>query len=419
MENMRKMVRCKVCGAVFEEGAATCPVCGVGPENFEPVGDVVAYRDNTEDMYLILGGGVAAVGAAEAIRARDRTGSVVLLTEEAFLPYNRPMLTKKLQEGGVPDLINAADWYEENNIQIYTGMRAASIDPENREVSLENGNAFHYDKLIYALGAESFVPPIPGADLPHCVSVRRIEDVQRVETLLPEAKTAAVVGGGVLGLEAAWALRQRGLAVTVLEAGSRLMPRQLDEAASQLLLEAAGASGVEIVLNAQTQQVEPGRVALASGREIPADLVLFSCGVRANVEVARTAGIEIGRAVKVDAGMRTSLPGIYACGDCAEWNGTNLALWAEAEEQGRVAGANASGEDETFQPKAYPVLFRGFGTMLFSCGRITEDRAQDREATFFFEEDKLVGAIVVGNFRRMKAVMDWVARGVARKEVMP
>jgi NAD(P)H-nitrite reductase large subunit len=230
---------------------------------------------------------------------------------------------------------------------------------------LEDGATFRYDKCVYAMGAECFVPPIPGANGENCACIRRLTDVERVEKMLATGKSAAVIGGGVLGLESAWALKKRGLEVTVIEVEERLMPRQLDEDVSRKLQQAAESSGVHILTGAKTARITPESVVLADGTAVPADIVILSCGIRANAAVAKDAGLEVARAVVVDEFMRTSDENVFACGDCAEFHGVDMGLWPEAAEQGRIAGANASGDDLRYEPERYPVSFMGFGIRIF------------------------------------------------------
>ncbi|NLD59250.1 MAG: FAD-dependent oxidoreductase [Clostridiales bacterium] len=362
----RKFFRCTACGAVFDGDVDICPVCGAGSERFEEVDPgKVAYRNNTGDMYLILGGGVAAVSAAEAIRARDNTGNIAILTDEPAAPYNRPMLTKRLSDKSPPMFVRKPEWYPANRVQLYTGMRIRSLDAPSRHVVLDDGTTFRYDKCVYAMGAECFVPPIPGADGANCATIRRLADVERIERMLATAKTAAVIGGGVLGLESAWALRKRGLGVAVIEVEERLMPRQLDEDASRRLKKAAEESGVRILTGAKTAEITPESVLLADGTAVPADIAILSCGIRANAAVAKDAELGVARAVVVDEFMRTSDESVFACGDCAEFKGVDMGLWPEAAEQGRIAGANASGDDLRYAPERYPVSFIGFGIRIF------------------------------------------------------
>lgn len=225
-ETKKKLVKCLVCGAVFEDGVSVCPVCGVGPENFVPfTEEEKSFHRDTEEIFLILGGGAAGLNAAEAIRERNSTASIVMATNEEILPYSRPMLTKSMlgENNREQLLVHDAPWYEENRILTLTGKTAERIDPEAREVTFSDGIRLKYDKLVYALGSECFIPPIPGHEKPQVIAIRRITDTEKVGALLPQTKHAVVIGGGVLGLEAAWELKKAGLEVTVLELAPQLM----------------------------------------------------------------------------------------------------------------------------------------------------------------------------------------------------
>lgn len=410
MADKKRMLRCVVCGAIFPEGTEICPVCGMGPESFVPVDmEEITFRNNTENLYLILGGGVAALSAAEAIRARDNTGYIVMLTDEAFYPYNRPMLTKAFPAEDADALrIHPQSWYEENRIQLYTDMKIRALDTATREVFLENGMTFHYNRLIYALGARCFVPPVPGAQLAMCETIRSLADVRRIAGETADVRDAVVVGGGVLGLEAAWALKRAGLSVTVVEFADRLMPRQLDERASQWLEDRVEAQGVRIRTAAKTERIlgdaRVEGVRLADGATLDAQLVIFSTGVRANAELAREAGIAVDRAVIVDEKMRTSARNVFACGDCAEFEKTNLALWSEAEAQGRVAGANASDDDISYVPSPCPVALHAFEVGLYATGSMDgerEERTFGESVEILYRRDgRLVGCILLGDTSR-------------------
>jgi len=419
MADNRKMVRCIICGAVFPEGAQTCPVCGVGPENFVPVEmSQIAYRNNTENIYLVLGGGAAAVSAAEAIRARDNTGSVVMLCEENVSPYNRPMLTKAFPIAQASSIqMHEAAWYQENQVQLYTGMKIVAINPEDKEVLLANGMTFHYDRLIYALGAHSFVPPVPGCDTPGCETIRTVSDVQKIARTLPEIAKAVVIGGGVLGLEAAWLLKKAGADVTVVEAAERLMPRQLDGQASSWLKDSVEAHGVRVLTGAKTEKIDGDghvtAVRLSDGTSLPCEMVLFSTGVRPNCEIAKDAGIAVNRAVVVDENMQTSVKDIFACGDCAEFAGVNLCLWSEAEDQGRIAGANASGDFLKYVPKPCPVSMHAFDVGLYAAGSMDGQREQTASGEnleiLYRNGQTLTGCILLGDTSRAAALTEKIA----------
>lgn len=314
--------------------------------------------------YFILGGGAAALEAAKAIREKDPSGLIVLLTDEPALPYMRPALTKQLlADVSAQDIqLETPAWYDApgRDILVLMGRTVSCIDPENKTVSLADGLVFPYDKLIYALGARCFVPPFEGSDRQNVIAVRTAEDARRVRQIAKTAKSAVVIGGGVLGLEAAWGLHQAGMAVSVVEFDARVMARQVDEDTSERIARAMKDGGVKLYTCASTAKVDDAGLHLTDGRLLPADLVIVSAGVRANAEIAAAAGIRVDRKILVDEHMATSMPDVYAAGDCAVC-GVSYALWDEACEMGRVAGINAAGGDAVYTPVARPVHFVGFG----------------------------------------------------------
>ena len=411
----RTLVKCLVCGAIFDSSLEECPVCGVGPENFVPAGDAGSgYQKDTDRSYLILGGGVAGLEAARAIRERDKTGRITIISGEEHLPYNRPMLTKALLSDFSDNqmAVEQASWFTENEIRFIPGTFVESIDPAQKFVKA-GGAVYAYDKLIYALGSYCFVPPFKGAELDKVVAIRTIEDAARIKNMIPNIRTAAVIGGGVLGLEAAWALRRAKLEVTVIEGAPALMARQLNPAASALLKTIAEDAGIKVYTAASTAEINAEGVLLADGTLIPAELVIVSTGVRSNLGPAQTAGLEIGRSIKVNDHMETSLPDIYAAGDCAEYNGINYALWSQSVEQGKTAGANAAGDDVAYETVDGALAYNGMNTSLFAIGDNGNDPAKlykTVETTdlrrrhyekYTFDKNRLVGVILVGDTSRL------------------
>ncbi len=356
--------------------------------------------------YFILGGGVAALSAAKAIRETDPAGLIVLLSNEESLPYARPMLTKMLLKNTTAaDLaIETAAWYDAPGRDIITlnGRTVETIDTEKKTVTLADGLVFPYDKLVYALGARCFVPPFKGNDRKNVIAIRSMQDVEKVRAIAKTAKTAAVIGGGVLGLEAASALNEGGLQVTVLEHGGQLMARQIDDEASAYLTDAMAKAGVTLLTHADTAEVTEEGVELQDGRFVPAELVIVSTGVRANQEVAVAAGINADRKIIVDDHMRTSAPDVYAAGDCAVY-GMSYALYSEASEMGRVAGVNATGGDAAYKVVPRALIFHGFGTELYAIGDVGRDPKKTYEvgsmsnARYYSVDGKVVGVMLVEN----------------------
>lgn len=423
------LVKCLVCGEIFDSSLEICPVCGVGKENFVPVeSETTAYRKDTSNLYAILGNGAAGFNAAKAIRERDKTGGVYIISNEEYPSYNRPMLTKSLVAGLDAEqiAIQDASWYEENNVVQILGRQVTSIDTEEKEILTEDGAKFKYTKLIYALGSECFIPPITGADKPEVVAIRKLSDTQKVTELLEKTKEAVVIGGGVLGLEAAWELKKAHCKVTVLELAPRLMGRQLDAGAGEMLKSIGEGQGIAIHTGVQISAIEGEEhvtgVRLGDGTVIPAQLVIVSCGVRSNIQIAKEAGAAVDRAVIVDSHMASSVPDIYACGDCAQYEGINYAIWPQAVEQGKTAGANAAGEELSYTTVPAALTFHGMNTALFSIGdnggnpdlvyRTVEfkDMSRKQYEKYYFRNNRLCGVILIGDVSRMGEMTEAVER---------
>ena len=433
----RTLVKCLVCGAVFDSSIDICPVCGVGPENFVEVeAEENEFSNDTKNFYIILGNGAAGHYAAEAIRKRDRTGTITMISNEPYRTYNRPMLTKSIMAGLNEEQIAVEDasWYEENHIYQILGHEVVKIDPEAKEVHLDDGSKYHYTKLIYALGSECFIPPIKGADKDGVIAIRRLSDTKKVAEKLKETKHAVVIGGGVLGLEAAWELKKSRCEVTVLELAPVLMGRQLDKTAGEMLKKISEGQGIQIHTGVQIEAIEGGEkaegVRLADGTVIPAELVIVSCGVRANTVLAKEAGIETDRAVIVNEKMETNIPDIYACGDCAQCEGINYAIWPQAVEEGKTAGAQAAGDDNTYSTVPAALSFHGMNTALFAAGdngqnpdliyKTVEykDEGKKQYQKYYFLNNRLCGVILIGDTSRMAEMTEALEHHRQYKEII-
>ncbi len=434
----RKLVRCLVCGEIFDASLDICPVCGVGREHFVPVQEEeneCICRNDTENQYVILGNGAAGFYAAGEIRRRDQTGSVVMISEEPYLSYNRPMLTKALISGLTEEQIAIADksWYEERRIQLELGKKVTCIDPIQKKVELADGTKYNYTKLIYALGSSCFIPPISGSGLPEVVAIRSLSDVQKTEALMKKARHAVVIGGGVLGLEAAWELKKAGLSVTVLEAAPVLMGRQLDEAAGEWLRQEVKKSGIEIRTGAGISSIDGDGhvkgVTLNDGEHFPAELVIISAGVRANTALAGQAGLETGKGIVVNSRMETNLEDIYACGDCTDYQGLNYGVWSQAVEQGKTAGSNAAGDRREYEPSEPALTFYGMNTALYAAGdngrnqnllyKTVEykDMGKNQYRKLYFLNNRLCGVILLGDLSAMAELTEQLKRHVSYEEM--
>lgn len=406
--------RCLVCGHIHvgSEPPAVCPACGVGAENFVRESMEDEFLNDTQDKFVIIGGGIAALSAAQAIRKRNRTSQIVMLSEEEYRPYYRPALSDLLSED-LPDnrlYVFDQEWYTENNVELRTGIRVVRIEPDRQVVKTERDESIPYTKLIVATGARSNIPPFKGAENQGVYALRSLKDALQLKAAIKQAGKAVVIGGGVLGLEAVWEMISSGLEAAVIEHNQRIMPRQLDEPASLRLQQLMENKGVKLYLGVDTEEIigdgKVRGVRLSSGEVLPADLVLLSTGVKPNIELARDAGLEVAQGVMVDSSMRTSLPNIYAAGDGAQFGERLVGLWPVSLEMGRVAGAAAAGDWVEYKAPLLSTMLVAFDMEIFSIGevnlpseecRIVEvnDPLENFFKRSYFKEGVLVGEIII------------------------
>jgi nitrite reductase (NADH) large subunit len=296
--------------------------------------------------FVIVGGGAAGIAAAQKLRSLAPASSITLLEAETVPHYLRPGLIEVL--AGKKEFFEitpySRDWFEKRGIDYRLGEAAVSLDPARREVFLSSGKAIHYDRLLLALGAEPIRPGIPGVDIPGVFTLRTAADVERIRTWAAGRKRGVVLGGGWLGLEAAYALRNLLEEVFVLDRGPWPLPRQLDREGGQVLTSLLRDKGLEILGETEASEIrgesEVREVVLSSGKRIPADLVLIAIGVRPRIGLAQDAGIGTNRGIVVNDFLETSAPDIYAAGDVAEWQGRLYGIIPAAREQGSIAAQN-------------------------------------------------------------------------------
>lgn len=405
--------KCLICGYEHtgEEAPDICPACGVGKENFVPVIAEDEFFNDTMEKFVIIGSGIAALSAAEAIRKRNRTGEITMLTEEKYLPYFRPALSDFLSEELSDErlYVRPASWYEEEKISVKTSSKVTVIDPTAKAVKTDQEEC-KYDKLIIANGARSNIPPIPGADKSGVFALRSMEDAIALKAAIKTANKAIVIGGGVLGLEAVWEMVSSGLQVSVVEFNERLMPRQLDASSSLRLQEIILSQGVELLLGEATEEIagneRAAAVKLKSGKVLEADLILLSTGVKPNVELALDAGLEIKQGIAVDSQMRTNITDIYAAGDSAQFGERMIGLWPVSTEMGKIAGAAAAGDWIEYTPPVITTMLAAFNQEIFSMGDVNVNPDECRvieindpqEGYFkksFVKDGILVGEVII------------------------
>lgn len=408
-----KKWKCLICGYIHlgAEAPDICPVCGAGKENFVLETAEDKFTKDTAEKFVIIGSGIAALSAAEAIRQRNRTGEIIMLTEEEYLPYFRPALSDFLSEDLSDErlYVHPASWYEEQRILVQTGCPVTRIEPHDKSI-IAGGETCKYDKLIVANGARSNVPPLPGADKAGVYTLRNMQDAVKLKAAIKAARKAIVIGGGVLGLEAVWEMISSGLQVTVIEHNDRLMPRQLDASSSLRLQQIISSRGVELLLGEATEEIigqeEASAVKLKSGNIIEGDLILLSTGVKPNLELAVEAGLAIKQGIAVDSQMRTNVADIYAAGDSAQYGDRMIGLWPVSSAMGKIAGAAAAGDQAAYSPPAITTMLAAFGREIFSMGdvnidpdkcRIIEitDPPEDYYKKSYVKDGVLVGEIII------------------------
>lgn len=423
-EEAPKRWKCTVCGYIHEgeEPPQECPVCGAPPAQFElvaetPEGDFTGQAGRV----VILGGGIAAVSAAEAVHQADPEARIVLVSAEERLPYYRlnltPFLAGQVEEADLT--LHPESWYEENGIELLREVAAEAIDTDKREVRLSKGEPLSYDALVLAVGAHPFVPPVSGAEGEAVNVYRTVADAKRVLDAASAGKSLVIVGGGLLGLEAAGGVIKRGGSATVIEVNDWLMPRQLNEDAARMLEEAVRGAGVELKLGAKLAAIEGHTVKLESGEELTADMVVFSAGIRPNVSLAEDAGIRVERGVVVDDQLQTSAQGVFAAGDVAEHNGVLYGIWTAAQLQGMIAGVNAAGGSHSFAGMPPSTRLKVLDTDVVSIGKVeAEDGDQEsiskdsgRYLRFLHRDGRLLGAVMVGDAALSAAARDAIEKG--------
>ncbi len=409
--------KCVVCSAVFEGQLPPdiCPVCKAGREAFIPfTPETVGFHRDSAEIFMIIGSGAAACSAAEAVRKRNSTATVQIFTRETQIPYFRPVLIRYLSEK-IKDrefFMHPAPFYKNRKIEIVSSTEAVSISPSEKTVLFSDGVKRPYDKLLLATGAKNFLPPIPGIGLKNVLAPRELRDFDLLKQSLSEGMRIAVLGGGLLGLETAWTLSQMKCDVTVIEARDRILPRQTDEASSEILSSLISQSGVRLVTSHKVAEIFGGDsvrgLRLDDGIEIPAEIVIVSAGISSEKSLAENAGLKCSKGIVVDPAMTSSDPSIFSAGDCAETQYGTEGIWEASLEQGRIAGANMAGDELRYQRKQFGTVLNSFGTKLFSIGEIpakdscpesilSSDLERHRYKAVFIKESGACGGILMGD----------------------
>ncbi|WOF75172.1 nitrite reductase large subunit NirB [Parvibaculaceae bacterium PLY_AMNH_Bact1] len=363
---------------------------------------------------VVVGNGMAPGRMLEELfKLAPSTYDVIIFNAEPRVNYDRIMLSPVLSgEKSFDEIVIHGDgWYIDRNIVLYKGHKIVEIDREKKTVRSDQGVVENYDKLVIATGSTPFVIPVSGKDLAGVLTYRDLDDVEAMILTSKAGGNAVIIGGGLLGLEAAAGLLAQGMKVTVVHLMPTLMERQLDAAAGRLLQRELEARGIAVVTGANTTEIAGnGRVSgvhLADGTVLPADLVVMAAGIRPSSKLAEDADLTVNRGVVVNGRMETSDPDILSLGECAEVDGATYGLVAPLYEMAKVAAATLTGGDATFADSATATKLKVTGINLFSAGDFTEGAGReeivlrDAQAGVYrrlvVEGNKLIGAVLYGD----------------------
>jgi nitrite reductase [NAD(P)H] large subunit len=364
---------------------------------------------------VVIGNGMAATRFVAELTSRALGRyAVAIVGEEPRLAYNRVLLSAVLAgEIERNDIVlKSASWWRERGVTVLYGHAAVAIDSQIRRVRLANGATLPYSKLVLATGSRPIRLAVPGMDLRGVLTFRDLGDVAAIEAAAAAGRKAVVIGGGLLGLEAAYGLAKAGAQVTILHLMDRLMERQLDGKAAAMLKRAIERKGIAVELEAATAALRgAGRVEaveLEDRRTIEADLVVVAVGIRANVELARSAGLKVDRGIVVDDGLGTSSTGIHAIGECAEHRGICYGLVEPAHEQASVLARRLAGDTAaTYPGSVVATNLKVSGVNVFSAGDLVgapgtetivlHDPGLDTYKKLVIAGGRLVGAVLYGD----------------------
>jgi nitrite reductase (NADH) large subunit len=380
---------------------------------------------NKSRRLVVVGNGMAGVACVEQILKHGSKFDITIFGDETHVNYNRILLSSVLAGERASDdiTINAIEWYQRHEIDLRVGQRVTAVDAAAKTVTAQDGSVTSFDTLLLATGSSAWMPPIPGVDKHGVFAFRTLDDTRALLDRCRPGTKAVVIGGGLLGLEAARGLQVQGCDVTVVHLMDTLMERQLDPAAGGYVASRIEALGVRLLLGRSTSAIAGGEsveaVELGDGTRIEADLVVVAAGIRPNVELGRQAGLLVNRGIVVNDYMETSRADIFAVGECVEHNGVCYGLVAPLLEQGKVLAATITGNrGATYTGTVQAAKLKIMGVDVFSAGIWTD--APDTEPVRFEDAacgiykklvirgGRLAGVILVGDTADSHRYMDWL-----------
>lgn len=386
-------------------------------------------RADSSAPVVIIGGGPVGIRTAQEL---SRLGAeVVVLNAERWLPYNRVKLSTLLAgDAQIGQVMQPLGFPAPGRVLLYSDQSVIDVDRHAHTVVVSSGRSFQYSKLVFCTGSRAHVPPIPGHERTGVFTFRNADDVEKLIARALRSRRTVVIGGGLLGLEAARGMANRGIETWVVEHSPHLMPRQLDEPAGRLLASSIEKMGVKIRTDASVASIDGEDrvtgITLRDGNRIDCDTVIICTGIKANIELARDVGLPVGRGIKVDAHMRTADPEIYAAGECAEFNEQVYGLIGPGFEQALVVANGIAGKPREYGGSVASTKLKVIGVDVFSMGDV-EQISQRNDVRFVSFEDanagiyrclvlrrsRLVGAMAIGDWPEINRIQNAIGAGKA------
>jgi nitrite reductase (NADH) large subunit len=382
--------------------------------------------------YFTIGDGVAGARAAVRIRETDPKGEIQIFTEEAYPFYYRVRFPELVAgEVTVKDItIHTKDWYQSRGISLHLDEPIVEVHPEKKEVLSKQGGIYTYDFLLVATGGTAFVPPIKGVEKRGVFTLRSMKDAIDMKEFSTGVTQAILVGGGLVGLETGGALLRRGVKVAVIEHNPRILPRQMDPEGSQILQGKMEEMGFSFFLNGQSDEIlgkeKVEGLRLKDGRIIEGQMVIISAGVRPNIQLAKTMGLETKNGILVNDRLETKREGIFAAGDVAEHRGRCYGIWPAAQRQGEIVGVNMAGGNLFYEGTVVSNTLKVVGIDLTAVGEIDSEGKlecvvrSDREKCSYckvtFKEDRIVGCIFLGQTKGVSEILHAIENKIDVRE---
>jgi nitrite reductase (NADH) large subunit len=381
------------------------------------------------ERLVVVGNGMAGLRfLEELVRRAPGRFEVTVVGAEPVPAYNRVLLSSLLAgDIGAGDVeLKPRAWYAEHGVALVSGQAARALDVAARTVTLANGTVLGFDRLVLATGSDAIRLPLPGNELAGVMTFRSLADIAALERAASAGSPAVVIGGGLLGIEAAYGLARRGIRVTLVHLMGRLMERQLDAEGARLLADAIEAKGVQLLLGAETRAIRGGAaveaVELKDGRVLPCGLVVMAVGIRPAGALAASGGLQVKRGIVVDDEMQSSEPGIYAIGECAEHRSVCYGLVEPCYEQACVAAAAIAGEPVRYAGSVLATNLKVSGVSVYSAGDfegvgaetiVVRDAGVGSYRKLVVREERLAGVVLVGDTAEALWYADLIRAGTS------